>query len=333
MTGDARALSAGERTTHGRSGAVRAPDHAPGGAPAAVHAASLRSRHVWVDGRLHPADGVHLSAYDRGFQLGDGVFEALRVRGGRIVELEDHAARLRNSATGLEIRLPDGLTARLEAAIRDLLSADGLDGPDADASVRITASRGAQPSRAYLPDGDVAATIVVQAWPVPPVPADVVARGLSVILSSVRHDPDDPLVTLKTTSRAGHVYARIEARRAGADDAIFPTTTGHLAEATSSNLFIVRGDELATPAPACGILPGTTRSWVLDWAARVGLRVVEAWLTPEDLAACDEAFLCASIRGIMPVTRFAGLPVGSGRPGPWTMRARAAREAFVRGHG
>ena len=291
------------------------------------------ARHVWVDGRLLPAGGPHLSAFDRAFQLGDGVFEALRVRGGRIVELDNHASRLRSSADGLEIRLPAGLAERLERAIRELLAADGLDGPDADASVRITVSRGPQPSRAYLPEGTVPPTIVVQAWAIPPVPADVVSRGLSVVLSTVRHDPDDPLVTLKTTSRAGHVYARIEARRAGADDAIFPTTTGHLAEATSSNLFIVRGDELATPARGCGILPGTTRAWVLEWAAGAGLRVTEGWLTAGDLASCDEAFLCASIRGIMPVTRFEGLPVGSGRPGPWTMRARAAREAFVRGQG
>ena len=88
--------------------------------------------------------------------------------------------------------------------------------------------------------------------------------------------------------------------------------------------------ELATPALDCAILPGTTRSWLLGWAERVGLRPVEAWLTPRDLAAADEAFVSSSVAGILPVTRFDGNEIGSGQPGPWTRRAREDREAFIR---
>jgi branched-subunit amino acid aminotransferase/4-amino-4-deoxychorismate lyase len=62
----------------------------------------------------------------------------------------------------------------------------------------------------------------------------------------------------------------------------------------------------------------------------VGLRPVEAWLTPRDLAAADEAFVSSSVAGILPVTRFDGRAIGSGRPGPWTRRAREDREAFIR---
>jgi branched-chain amino acid aminotransferase len=136
---------------------------------------------------------------------------------------------------------------------------------------------------------------------------------------------------LKTTSRADYVYARLEARRAGADDAIFLTIDGHLSEATSANLFVVRDAELATPALACAILPGTTRSWILSWATSVGLATQEGWLTTRDLAEADEAFLSSSVAGILPVTRFEGSPIGSGEPGPWTARARAAREAYLTG--
>jgi branched-subunit amino acid aminotransferase/4-amino-4-deoxychorismate lyase len=127
------------------------------------------------------------------------------------------------------------------------------------------------------------------------------------------------------------VVARIEARRAGADDALFLTIDGFISEGTSANLFFVRGDELATPALACAILPGTTRSWILGWGARVGLRPTQGWFTTRDLAEADEAFLCSSVAGILPVTRFAGAAIGSGAPGPWTGRARADREAFIRG--
>src|SRR4029077_11050610 len=89
--------------------------------------------------------------------------------------------------------------------------------------------------------------------------------------------------------------------------------------------------ELATPSLDCAILAGTTRSWLLGWAERVGLRPMEGHLTRDDLAGADEAFLCSSVAGVLPVTRFDGAPIGDGRPGPWTARARADREAMIRG--
>ena len=101
------------------------------------------------------------------------------------------------------------------------------------------------------------------------------SEGLHLVASAVRRDPANPLATLKTTSRADYVYARLEARRAGADDALFLTIDGHLSEGTTANIFLVRRGadgvvELATPSLDCAILPGTTRSWLLAWGARVG---------------------------------------------------------------
>lgn len=291
-------------------------------------------RHAWVDGRLLSAGEPHLSAFDRGFQLGDGVFETLRARGGRTAELDQHLARLDRSATGLGIQLPDGIAATLTTAIRELLAAEGLDRPEGDAALRITVSRGRFAGRGLLPPNeDVQPTIVVQAWPVIPPPAGHLETGLHLVPSAVRRDPSSPLAALKTTSRADYVFARLEARAAGADDALFLTIQGDLSEATSANLFLVRGPELATPSLDCAILPGTTRDWILGWGRRVGLRTFEARLTPADLAAADEAFLSSSVAGILPVTRFAGRPIGIGVPGPWTRRAREEREAFIRGEG
>ncbi len=288
--------------------------------------------HIWIDGRIEPAGGPHLSVFDRGFQLGDGVFETLRVRSDRPTELAEHLDRLQRSADGLGIALPADADAAIEHGIADLLAAEGLDGPTADASVRVTVSRGSFVGRGLLPPGeDVAPTIVIQAWPVTPPPADHLERGLHLVASAVRRDPENPLSALKTTSRADYVYARLEARRAGADDALFLTVDGFLSEGTSANVFLVRGDELATPALACAILPGTTRSWILGWGVRVGLRPTESWLTTRDIAEADEAFLCSSVAGILPVTRFADAPIGAGVPGPWTRRARADREAFICG--
>jgi branched-chain amino acid aminotransferase len=287
-------------------------------------------RNVWIDGQLRSADALHLSVFDRGFQLGDGVFETLRARAGHPTELPQHVARLRRSAAGLAIRLPEDIEARLTAAVADLLAVEGLDGPTGDASIRITVSRGPIFVRGLLPHGEQPpATIAVQAWAVRPPPADHLERGLHLVASAVRRDPESPLAALKTTSRADYVFARVEARDAGADDALFLTIDGYLSEGTSANLFLVRRGELATPSLACAILPGTTRDWLLAWATRVGLVPHEGWLTTRDLVEAEEAFLSSSVAGILPVTRFAGEPIGDGLPGPWARRARADREAFI----
>jgi branched-chain amino acid aminotransferase len=293
-------------------------------------------RHAWVDGRLLPAAGPHLSAFDRAFQLGDGVFETLRAHAGRVTELADHLARLRRSAAGLDIDLPHALDSEVARGIAELLRADGLDGPTGDASLRITVSRGAFSGRGLLPPDEVVRpTVVIQAWPVLPTPAGHLEHGLRLIASAVRRDPANPLATLKTVSRADYVFARLEARRAGADDALFLTLDGYLSEATTSNVFLVRRGadgalELATPSLECAILPGTTRSWLLAWGDRVGLRPFEGRLTLADLVAADEAFLSSSVAGILPVTRFGDAAIGSGTPGPWATRARADREAMIR---
>jgi branched-subunit amino acid aminotransferase/4-amino-4-deoxychorismate lyase len=300
-------------------------------------------RWIWLDGELLPADGRHLSVYDRGFQLGDGVFETLRARGGRVIELDEHLARLHRSADGLGIHLAPESDGVIAAGIAGVLRSNDLDGSEDDASIRITVSRGAFRGRGLLPTGElVRPAVAIQVWPVTPPPADHLERGLHLIASRVRRDPENPLAALKTTSRADYVHARLEARHAGAEDALFLTFDGHLSEATSANLFLVRGTrtatavdsqppELATPALGCAILPGTTRSWLLGWAARAGLRPVEGWLTTRELLEADEAFLCSSVAGVLPVTRFEGEVIGDGEPGPWTARARAAREAFIRG--
>jgi len=294
-------------------------------------------RHVWIDRELRPAGEPHLSVFDRGFQLGDGIFETLRARGGHVTELAEHVARLHRSAAGLAIELAPDIADVLEAGIAELLAAEQLAGPDADASIRITVTRGEWASRGLLPPvGErLRPTIVIQTWPVAPPPSGHLEDGLALVTSAVRRDPQNPIVTLKTTSRADYVFARLEARAAGSDDALFLTVSGHLSESTTANVFLVRRSadgvlELATPSLECAILPGTTRSWLLRWAGTVGLRPVEDWLTPDELATADEAFVCSSVAGILPVTRFNGHPIGGGRPGPWSARARADRERFIR---
>lgn len=294
---------------------------------------------IWLDGRLVDAAAAHLSVTDRGFQLGDGIFETMRARRGVVIELDEHLERLRQSAAALAIKLPVD-DAALVAGIAALLEAEGLAGLGADdkepgdAALRITVSRGPLERRGLLPAGfdEAAATIAIQAWPYAPPQAELVERGIRAISSSVRRDPRSPLAGIKSTSRAEYVYAKLEAVRAGADDALFLTTDGSISEATSANVWLVTGRTLVTPAVTAAVLAGTTRTWLLDHASALGLEPVETDISPDRLIAADEAFLSSSVAGVVPLIALDGRTVGSGRPGPWTAVLRAAREAAIDAH-
>jgi branched-chain amino acid aminotransferase len=283
---------------------------------------------AWVDGRLQPADAPALPVADRAFLLGDGVFETLRVRRGMSIELDGHLRRLRAGLATLEIPL-SWSDADVAAAITATVAANA----PADAAVRITVSRGAPASRGLLPAGwrDIRATLVVQAWPNPGVPAPLLERGVRAIVSTARRDPASPLAGVKTVSRADHVWTKLEADRAGADDAISLTLDGHVAEATTASLALVIGDALRTPPLATGVLAGTTRDWLLgaDGAAAVGLAAGEAAFGLEELLGADEAILCSSVAGIVPLVEVDGRSIGDGRPGAWARRLRDAREAWI----
>ncbi|MGH2513143.1 MAG: aminotransferase class IV [Candidatus Limnocylindrales bacterium] len=295
------------------------------------------ARHsIWLDGRLVDARGPHINVTDRAFQLGDGLFETARARRGIVIELDEHLERLRAGCAvlGLQVGLDDD---QLADAIAELLTAEGLagtgreGGAPGDAALRITVSRGALERRGLLPAGfeDLVATVVIQAWPYGPTPPELLGRGVRAITSSVRRDPSSPLAGVKTTSRADYVVARLEADRAGADDAIFLTLDGGLSEATAANLFVLAGQTLATPPLSASVLAGTTRTWLLAHAEQLGLVAAETDLRPEHLLAADEALITGSVAGIVPLVELDGRPIGTGRPGPRSQALRAAREAWI----
>jgi branched-chain amino acid aminotransferase len=290
----------------------------------------LAAGHIWLNGRLLPSDEPHLSAYDRGFQLGDGVFEALRARRGVAIELDDHLARLHRSLDALAFELPFGDEV-VAAGISELLAAEDWDGvePPGDAVVRITVSRGFDPTRSVAPHAGGTASVAVQVWPFTPPAARAIEQGERFITSVARRDASSPISGIKTTSRAELVYARLEAARAGVDDALFLTTDGRIAEATTSNVLLIRGNDCVTPRLGTGQLAGTTRAWFVAHGDAVGLRMLEDDIPLEDAFRADEMAVCASIGGVIPVVELDGRPIGDGKPGPRTIAMRRAREEWI----
>lgn len=289
--------------------------------------------HIWLDGRLVRASGPHVSVTDRGFQLGDGVFETLRARRGVAIELREHLDRLRDSAAATEIPLlPEREIVR---GIHDLLAIEHLDGrgdggdAPGDAALRITASRGPVEGRGMAIDPGAPGTLAIQAWPFAPPSAELLERGIRATIATLRRDPSSPLAGVKSTSRAESVHAKLEASRRGADDALMLTLAGEISEATSANLFLIRGRELLTPPLRAAILAGTTRTWLLEHAPTLGLTVRELSLRPDDLRSADEAFLSSSVAGIVPFTWLDDTRIGTGAPGAVTIRLRASREQWI----
>jgi branched-chain amino acid aminotransferase len=134
---------------------------------------------------------------------------------------------------------------------------------------------------------------------------------------------------LKTLGYIDAVAGMLEARRAGADEALFLDTEGHCSEASASNLFIATGTEIVTPPLSCGVLPGITRETVLELARAERIAVAERVIGLHEVRAAKEAFLTSSLRGIAPLVRIGGKPIGRATPGELTRRLTAAYLALV----
>ena len=249
---------------------------------------------AWLNGRWMLAGQAGVQLSDPGLLAGLGVYETLAVHEGQCRELEEHLARLGSGAERLGVPLP-GMDGLREAVGRIAGEAAGDRG-----WLKILATRGG--NRAVFGG---------------PVDPRDPGRPASAILLDWRRSPHDPLVGCKTLNYAPFVLGLEQARRQGADEAIWRNTRGHLAEGCASNLFIIRHRKLYTPAARDGILCGVTRALVLQAARRRGgLIVHEGKIRLQRLETAHEAFLTSSVLGLRPLVRFHGRNVGSGDPGP-----------------
>lgn len=275
-------------------------------------------RLVWLNSDLVRAEEARISVIDRGFTLGDGLFETMRAYGGRIFRLRDHLERLARSAARIGLPLPSGLA---EAA-HETVTANGI----MEAAVRLTVSRGSAPAGLEWPE-TVKPTCVITARPAPARPAAVGAGT-----ASGRLNEHSLTAGLKQLGYLNFIVALQEARTAGYDDALLLDTAGHLAEGASSNLFVVAGGVLRTPPLDCGVLPGITRAAVLEIAAGLDRPVSEESLDPAILETAEEAFLTSSLREVVPLVAVDGRMVGKGVAGPITRRIQELYAAVARSH-
>lgn len=255
---------------------------------------------VWLNGKVVSEAEARIAPADRGFTLGDGVFETIRVSGGRPCRVDDHLHRLRRGMEVLRLDAPwdnDTLSSALTAVIAGQQVADG--------AARITVTRGPG-ARGLLPPADGHATVLVSAATVPPFALDVTA----VIATITRRNALSPLSRIKSLNYLDNILARQEAADRGVQEALLLNTEGRVAEATSANLFAVLDGQAVTVPVDEGALPGIARKTALE-----ALAIEERPITVQDLERAEEIVLTNSL-SVRTVVSLDGRPVGNGTAGP-----------------
>ncbi|MGO9172658.1 MAG: aminotransferase class IV [Rhodomicrobium sp.] len=253
---------------------------------------------VWLNGALRDSGEARIDPADRGFTLGDGLFETVAVRGGKILRLEKHLRRLSRGCAVLKLPPPPDTIAD---CIGTVLSANGLQ----DAAIRITYTRGAGARGLPIPES-CAPTLLIAANPLPP--AREPAR--CIVSTLTRRNEYSPLSRIKSTNYLDSILAREEAKRRNASDALLLNTAGNAAEATAANLFIVKHGQVLTPPLEDGALEGVIREKII-----AETEAVECSLRVPDLMGADEVFLSNSL-GLQAVVAIDDVPIGSGDAGP-----------------
>ncbi len=288
---------------------------------------------VWIDGEIVPGERALTHVMTPSLHYGWGAYEGIRFYESRdpakagplCFRLDEHLARLENSARALGMRLPYG-RAELAHACADLALRSGLRvgylrplvmlaaGAMAVAAQldKVSVVIGCWEWSGYLPDADAGIRVRTSGW--------------------VRNGPAQLPPTIKSTG--GYInpsLARLEAVRCGDHEAILLNQAGRVAEASAANVFAVLDGTLVTPPVEEGILPGITRDAVLGIADDLSIRTVQRPLAPAELRTADEVLLAGTAMEVVAVTVLDGMPIGDGKPGPVYRSLRGAFDDVVAG--
>ncbi len=269
---------------------------------------------VYLNGKFVKRKDAKISVFDHGLLYGDGVFEGIRSYDRLVFCLKEHVDRLYESAHTLMLTIP--LTRQqMMRAITDTLKQNNLK----DAYIRVVVTRG---------EGDLGldprkcignANVFIIADKITLYPKEFYKNGLEIItVPTVRNLPEAVNPRLKSLNYLNNILAKIEANNAGYNEAIMLDAQGFVAECTGDNIFIIKGERLSTPSQ--GRLKGITLDAVLALAGKDRLSCQECFLTRHDIYVADECFLTGTAAEIVPVVKVDGRLIGSGKPGPRTLK-------------
>jgi D-alanine transaminase len=275
----------------------------------------------YLNGKYLPLGEARVSPLDRAFLFGDAVYEVVPVYAGRPFRLREHLDRLVRSLAGIRIDPP--LThAEWDGILKTLIERNG----GGDQYVYFQVTRGAELARNHAWPAGLEPTVFAFANALEPASPALLEQGVAAITAQdIRWARRD----IKSTALLANALLKKLAVDAGAFETIL-LERGELTEGSSTTVHVIGGGEIHTPPNGHHILPGTTRDVVTELAARSGIPSASRRVTEEELRGADEIWLAFASRGVLPVTRLDGEPVGTGRPGPLFARMHAAFVSYVR---
>lgn len=273
---------------------------------------------IYLNGKFVSKDAAKISVFDHGLLYGDGVFEGIRSYNRLVFRLNEHINRLYNSARSIMLKIP--LTkAEMITAVIKTLRLNNLK----DSYIRLVVTRGI---------GDLGLdpkkclgkpTIIIITDKIKLYPEKFYRQGLEIIIASTRRNVFEALSPeIKSLNYLNNILAKMEASKAGVEEAIMLNCDGNVAECTGDNIFIVKKGKLFTPPVTSGILKGITRQAVLDIAENIGIMSAEKIIVTDDLFDADECFLTGTAAEIVPVVKIDKRGIGNSKPGDITSRLR-----------
>ncbi|MDA8241638.1 MAG: branched-chain-amino-acid transaminase [Nitrospiraceae bacterium] len=270
---------------------------------------------IYIDGKYYDEDDAKISVLDHGLLYGDGVFEGIRVYNSRIFRLSEHVDRLYASAKAIALTIPVN-EKEMEAAVAATVRANNTQ----DGYIRLIVTRG-RGSLGLDPGSCDRATVIIIVGDIQLYPEEYYRAGIKLVTASTRRVPPECLdARIKSLNYLNNILAKIEARAAGALEAVMLNTQGFVTECTADNIFIVKDGRLLTPHPAHGALHGITMRTVSEIAKKQGIECAESAVTQYDLYAADECFITGTGAEVMPVISVDGRIIGDGKPGPVTLQ-------------
>lgn len=267
---------------------------------------------IWIDGDYVAPEAAKVSVYDHGLLYGDGLFEGIRAYQGRIFRLQAHLNRLYEGARALMIKIPLDIQA-LASQLRDAVSRETATG-NPDSYIRLVVTRGVGPL-GLDPYGCDNPSLIIIVDRIRLYPAEFYQNGVPVISSVMRRNAPDSLdPRIKGLNYLNNILAKIQARQAGAQEAIMLNHQGYVAECTGDNVVCVKGRKLRIPASHYGALEGITLDAMLEVAKDLNIEYESTGLTLFDLYTADEVFLTGTGAELVPVCSIDGRPLTPNGP-------------------
>lgn len=283
---------------------------------------------IFLDGHLVDKADAVVSVFDHGLLYGDGIFEGIRLYDGNVFRLDEHLERLEYSAKALMLTIPM-TRAELAEALCETCRVNGL----TNGYIRLVVTRGV---------GDLGLSpwlcpkpsVIIIADKIALYPAEHYEKGLAIVTVATRRmSPAALSPAIKSLNYLNNIMAKMEARQAGALEAIMLNEQGLVAECTGDNVFTVHKGKIYTPSAQQGALRGITRDAIFAIAKELDIPMQEHELTRYDVWNADECFLTGTGAEVIPVVKLDGRQIGAGAPGPIFKRVLESFRARVRSEG